>query len=80
MEENWDKVVPLHIDILAGIEDIDIKSRLPESLGEKRPTVENFIRALWRFYKEMGFTYLEINPFTFYNGSYCASGYGGQAR
>jgi len=69
VEENWDKVVPLHIDILAGIEDIDIKSKLPASLGEKRLTVENFIRALWQFYKEMGFTYLEINPFTFYNGA-----------
>jgi len=69
VEENWDKVVPLHIDILAGIEDIDIKSRLPESLGEKRTAVENFIRALWQFYKEMGFTYLEINPFTFYSGA-----------
>jgi ATP-citrate lyase beta-subunit len=69
VEENWDKVVPLHIDILAGIEDIDIKSRLPESLGGKRTAVENFIRALWQFYKEMGFTYLEINPFTFYNGA-----------
>jgi succinyl-CoA synthetase beta subunit len=42
---------------------------LPASLGEKRLKVENFIRALWQFYKEMGFTYLEINPFTFYNGT-----------
>lgn len=69
VEENWDRVVPLHVDILAGIEDIDIKSKLPASLGEKGLKVENFIRALWQFYKEMGFTYLEINPFTFYNGT-----------
>jgi ATP-citrate lyase beta-subunit len=69
VEENWDRVVPLHVDILAGIDDIDIKSKLPASLGEKRLKVENFIRALWQFYKEMGFTYLEINPFTFYNGT-----------
>ena len=69
VEDNWDKVVPLHIDVLAEIDDIDVKSRLPASLGEKRLIVENFIRALWRFYKEMGFTYLEINPFTFYKGA-----------
>jgi ATP-citrate lyase beta-subunit len=69
VEENWDKVVRVHADVLAGIEDVDIKSKLPASLGEKKLAVENFIRALWQFYKETGFAYLEINPFTFHNGA-----------
>jgi ATP-citrate lyase beta-subunit len=48
---------------------LDIKSDLPEDLREKAIAIENFIRALWRFYSETGFAYLEINPFTFHNGS-----------
>ncbi len=69
VEENWDKVVRVHADVLAGIEDVDIESRLPVNLGEKRVAVGNFVRAIWQFYKEMGFAYLEINPFTFSNGA-----------
>ena len=69
VEENWDKVVRFHVDVLAGIDDVDIKSRLPGDLGEKSTTIENFVKALWRFYAETGFSYLEINPFTFHNGS-----------
>jgi len=69
VEENWDKVIRWHVDVLAGIDGLDIKSGLPESLGEKGPTIERFLRALWHFYSDAGFTYLEINPFTFQRGS-----------
>jgi ATP-citrate lyase beta-subunit len=67
VEENWDKVVRWHVDVLSGIDGLDIKFGLPD--GEKGIAIENFIRALWRFYSETGFSYLEINPFTFHNGS-----------
>ena len=69
VEENWDKVLRWHVDVLAGIQALDIKSALPESLGEKRPAIESFLRALWNFYSQTGFSYLEINPFTFHRGS-----------
>ena len=69
VEENWDKVIRWHVDVLKGIDDLDIKSDLPESLGEKGPAIERFLRALWRFYSQTGFAYLEINPFTFHRGS-----------
>lgn len=69
VEENWDKVIRWHVDVLKGIDGLDIKSGLPESLGEKRPAIESFLRSLWRFYSETGFAYLEINPFTFHRGS-----------
>ncbi|MDD1732868.1 MAG: ATPase [Methanothrix sp.] len=69
VEENWDKVIRWHVDVLKGIDDLDIKSGLPESLGEKGPAIERFLRALWRFYSQTGFAYLEINPFTFHRGS-----------
>ena len=69
VEENWDKVIRWHVDVLDGIDGLDIKSGLPESLGEKGPAIERFLRALWHFYSDAGFTYLEINPFTFQRGS-----------
>ena len=64
VEENWDKVISIHVDSLAGIDALDVGSRLPEQLGGKRAIVEKFITALWRFYRDTGFAYLEINPFT----------------
>jgi len=69
VEENWDKVLRWHVDALKGIDGLDIKSDLPESLGEKKPAIESFLRALWKFYSQTGFSYLEINPFTFHRGS-----------
>ncbi|HUI39686.1 MAG TPA: ATP citrate lyase citrate-binding domain-containing protein [Methanothrix sp.] len=69
VEESWNKVAQIHVDILEGIEGLDIKSCLPAALGEKLGTIERFIKALYRFYAETGFTYLEINPFTFQDGS-----------
>jgi ATP-citrate lyase beta-subunit len=46
----------------------DIISRLPSSLGEQRNAIERFIKALYSFYMDTGFAYLEINPFTFTDG------------
>jgi ATP-citrate lyase beta-subunit len=68
VEENWEKVVSLHVDVLEGIDKVDIRSKLPDQLGERAEVVEKFIRALYRFYAETGFAYLEINPFTFSKG------------
>jgi len=69
VEENWDKVVRIHVDVLAGIAAVDIKSKLPRSLADRSLAVEKFIRALYQFYAATGFSYLEINPFTFHNGA-----------
>lgn len=69
VEEKWDKVVQIRVDVLKGIENIDLKSKLPSSLGDRLPIVESFIKALYRFYVDLGYAYLEINPFTFDNGS-----------
>ncbi|HPC88867.1 MAG TPA: ATP citrate lyase citrate-binding domain-containing protein [Methanothrix sp.] len=69
IEENWDSVVRLHVDTLAGIDSLDIKSKLPAELGDRSAAVEELIRALWRFYVDTGFAYLEINPLTLRDGS-----------
>jgi ATP-citrate lyase beta-subunit len=68
VEENWDKVVQVHVGVLSGIDGVDIISRLPSSLGEQRNAIERFIKALYSFYVDTGFAYLEINPFTFSSG------------
>ncbi|MCJ7443294.1 MAG: ATPase [Methanotrichaceae archaeon] len=69
VEENWDKVLQVHVDILEGIEKADLKSKMPAALGDKLSGIEKFIKALYRFYTEFGFSYLEINPFTFHDGT-----------
>ncbi len=69
VEEKWDQVIQVRVNILDGIDKIDLRSRLPSSLGDKLPALEAFIKALYKFYADLGFAYLEINPFTFYNGS-----------
>lgn len=65
VEENWDKVSHIPIPITANIDDIDIASKLPSDVGGRRGQVAAFIKALYKFYASCGFTYLEINPFTF---------------
>ncbi len=57
----------VHVDILAGIDGLDIKSRLPAILGG-RDAVERIHQRHYKFYSETGFAYLEINPFTFSDG------------
>ncbi len=62
VEEKWDQVQQTRIPILSDIAEAHLN--LPD-LGNRRPAVEAFIRALHTLYAEGGFTYLEINPFTF---------------
>ena len=69
VEENWDKVIQIPVPILGDINRIDLGSKLSD-LGDRREQVLAFTKALYRLYSECGFTYLEINPFTFApNGS-----------
>ena len=48
---------------------MDLKSKLPAELGDKLPKIEKFIKALYKFYTESGFSYLEINPFAIIGGT-----------
>ncbi len=64
VEENWDKVIQIPVPILGDIDKIDIASKLSDA-GKHRDQVASFIKALYRFYANNGFAYLEINPFTF---------------
>ena len=65
VEENWDQVKQISVPIVGGIDSVDVASMLPADLGGRKAAVAAFVTALYKFYAECGFTYLEINPFTF---------------
>ena len=69
VEENWDKVlrmeVPIDEDMEKALESAGIGEKIPDMPEEKRERIIEFIKALYRIYANLGFTYLEINPFTF---------------
>ncbi len=56
IEENWGKVKTFSVPIQGNVNNIDFSSI--------DPIIANFIKALYRFFVELDFTYLEINPFT----------------
>jgi len=64
VEENWDKVSQIKVPILSDIDHVDL-STITKDLGDKKKQAESFIKALYSFYADNGFSYLEINPFTF---------------
>ncbi len=61
IEENWDSVVQIGVPVLSTIENVDIAGQLPNFEG--KPGVVAFITALYKFFVDLAFTYLEINPF-----------------
>ena len=64
VEENWDKVRQIPVPITADPAKLDFAKDLSDA-GGRREQVAAFIKALYNFYADAGFTYLEINPFTF---------------
>jgi len=63
IEENWDKVKEVVIPVLADDETAEklIEENVPEELKDNKDYVE-FVKRLYKFFKDMHFTYLEINP------------------
>lgn len=63
IEENWENVIQIQMPILSSIEEVDIAGALPDF--ERKESVMRLTRALYRFFVDLGFAYLEINPFIF---------------
>jgi len=71
IEEVWDTVVTIQVPILSNIDDIKIKEKLPRDLPEEeKDMVTEFIRGLFKFYAELGYAYLEINPMIVTEGGF----------
>jgi ATP-citrate lyase beta-subunit len=68
IEENWDKVKEVVIPIACEDEEADrlIEENIPEEIKDKE-TYGNFVKRLYRFFKDMHFAYLEINPLVIKN-------------
>jgi len=65
VEENWDKVTEVKIPIDATDKEIEklIKENLPKDLPEdKKETYANFAINFYKFFRDLNFAYLEINP------------------
>ncbi|MCX5783709.1 MAG: ATPase, partial [Elusimicrobia bacterium] len=62
VEENWDKVVETKIPVLSSAKDVEFKLG---NLGKRGELAVKFLRSLHALYAEGGFSYIEINPFTF---------------
>ncbi|TCK05299.1 ATP citrate lyase citrate-binding domain-containing protein [Phorcysia thermohydrogeniphila] len=63
VEENWDKVREVVIPVLASDEEAAklIEENVPEEIKNKERYAE-FVKRLYKFFKDMHFAYLEINP------------------
>jgi len=63
IEEVWDTVVTIQVPILSSIDEIKIKEKLPKEIPEnEKELVTQFIKGLFKFYADLGYAYLEINP------------------
>jgi len=65
VEENWDKVVEVKIPIDLSDADIEkaIKANIPTDIPEdKKAEFGAFAFAFYKFYRDLNFAYLEINP------------------
>ncbi|MCK5295764.1 MAG: ATPase [Alphaproteobacteria bacterium] len=64
IEEVWDTVVEIDVAIDADVASSEIEKKLPSDTPEKyKKMFGEFVCGLFNFYKELGYTYLEINPF-----------------
>ena len=70
IEANWDKVTTVNAPIDATVEDVDLTPILDAVKAEDRKPLEGLIAALFRFYRELQFGFLEYNPFSFKDGEF----------
>jgi ATP-citrate lyase beta-subunit len=65
VEENWDKVVEVHIPITMNDADMEhaIKANIPSDIpSHNKVAFASFAIQFFKFYRDMNFAYLEINP------------------
>ncbi|MFH1786714.1 MAG: ATP citrate lyase citrate-binding domain-containing protein [archaeon] len=65
VEENWDKVSSASIPIGGSLDPKTLESLVSKAPPKRREEIKSFIGALYKFFADLNFTYLEINPFTF---------------
>ncbi len=64
IESVWDTVAEINVGVMEDIDKINIEDKLPKDTpNENKRVLADFIRGLFRFYRNLGYAYLEINPF-----------------
>jgi len=64
IESVWDTVAEIHIDVDQDVDSIDIENKLPkDTTKDLRKIFATFIKGLFKFYRDLNYAYLEINPF-----------------
>ena len=64
IEENWDKVITIDIPIDENIDNIDLMALSKQLNGNELKKIANFIKALYKFYVDLNYAFIELNPFT----------------
>ncbi|MFO7677642.1 MAG: ATP citrate lyase citrate-binding domain-containing protein [Thermoplasmatota archaeon] len=64
IESVWDTVAEIQINVDQDPDKINIESKLPKDTSKSNKKMfAEFIKGLYKFYKELNYAYLEINPF-----------------
>ncbi|MBU4202185.1 MAG: hypothetical protein KKB85_03445 [Candidatus Altiarchaeota archaeon] len=70
IESVWDTVAEINVAITEDVDKIDIEGKLPKDTPkENKKMLADFIKGLFRFYRNLGYAYLEINPFVIWRES-----------
>ncbi|HLC68239.1 MAG TPA: ATP citrate lyase citrate-binding domain-containing protein [Candidatus Bilamarchaeaceae archaeon] len=65
VEEHWNKVIQIPVPIGTPIEQVEIASQLNGVPPEKKARLAAFIKALYRYYADFDYVYMEMNPLAF---------------
>ena len=64
IESVWKTVSEIHVDVDHDVDKINIENKLPKDTAkENKKMFSEFIKGLYKFYRELNYAYLEINPF-----------------
>jgi len=64
IESVWNTVAEIQIGVGENIDKVKIESKLPKDTpNDKKKMFSDFIKGLYKFYKDLNYAYLEINPF-----------------
>lgn len=64
IESVWDTVATISVAVDEDIENVDVRSKLPGDIPDQKiDAVVKYIKGLYRYYADLHFAYLEINPF-----------------
>jgi len=68
IESVWDTVAEIHVGVDEDIDKLNIEKQLPKDTPKENiKIISDFIKGLYKFYDNLGYTYLEINPFAIEN-------------